>query len=244
MDQERQIINYNLYLAQESLRFEDMIIYIKKLVTLEPNLSLNETNYLTNAYKSVVEDRRHSLRILKHIEENKSLPCFEALFDENKFKNYIKIIEVEIEEICKDILELLNEYLIPFACSPESKVLYYKLIGDYYRYMAEIATEDTERKVKNNCLNYYNAAFNISTGELSPAHPYHIGLALNFSVFYYDILKYYDIAMHMAECVYREADNELDKDSSFDYFEDSTKLLELLKENIQLWESDLHRSDG
>jgi 14-3-3 protein beta/theta/zeta len=38
---------------------------------------------------------------------------------------------------------LLDKYLIPKASNPESKVFYLKMKGDYFRYLAEVATGDT-----------------------------------------------------------------------------------------------------
>lgn len=37
---------------------------------------------------------------------------------------------------------LLDKFLIPKASNPESKVFYLKMKGDYYRYLAEVATGD------------------------------------------------------------------------------------------------------
>lgn len=38
---------------------------------------------------------------------------------------------------------LLDKYLIPKASNAESKVFYLKMKGDYYRYLAEVATGET-----------------------------------------------------------------------------------------------------
>lgn len=38
---------------------------------------------------------------------------------------------------------LLDKHLIPKASNPESKVFYLKMKGDYYRYLAEVATGET-----------------------------------------------------------------------------------------------------
>ena len=38
---------------------------------------------------------------------------------------------------------LLDKFLIPNASNPESKVFYLKMKGDYYRYLAEVATGET-----------------------------------------------------------------------------------------------------
>lgn len=39
---------------------------------------------------------------------------------------------------------LLDKYLIPNADDVDSKVFYLKMKGDYYRYLAEVATEDSK----------------------------------------------------------------------------------------------------
>lgn len=47
----------------------------------------------------------------------------------------------------------------------------------------------------------YQQAFDISKGEMQPTHPIRLGLALNFSVFYYEILSNPDKACHLAKTV-------------------------------------------
>lgn len=45
---------------------------------------------------------------------------------------------------------LLDKYLIPKASNPESKVFYLKMKGDYYRYLAEVATGETRNSKYTN----------------------------------------------------------------------------------------------
>lgn len=47
----------------------------------------------------------------------------------------------------------------------------------------------------------YQEAFNISRSKLQPTHPIRLGLALNYSVFYYEILNAADRACHLAKQV-------------------------------------------
>lgn len=47
----------------------------------------------------------------------------------------------------------------------------------------------------------YQEAFDVSKGKMQPTHPIRLGLALNFSVFYYEIMNAPDRACHLAKQV-------------------------------------------
>ena len=73
-------------------------------------------------------------------------------------KEYREKVETELREICQDVLGLLDKFLIPKASNPESKVFYLKMKGDYYRYLAEVATGET-RTGKNKSCNIFPASY-------------------------------------------------------------------------------------
>ena len=75
--------------------------------------------------------------------------------------------------------------------------------------------------------------------DLTPTHPIRLGLALNFSVFYYEILNSPDRACHLAKQAFDDAIAELDSLSEESY-RDSTLIMQLLRDNLTLWTS----SDG
>ena len=73
---------------------------------------------------------------------------------------------------------------------------------------------------------------------MAPTHPIRLGLALNFSVFYYEILNSPDRACHLAKQAFDDAIAELDTLSE-DSYKDSTLIMQLLRDNLTLWTSDL-----
>ncbi|TQD76728.1 hypothetical protein C1H46_037762 [Malus baccata] len=109
-------------------------------------------------------------------------------------------------------------------------------------YLAEFKTGDERKEAAENTLNAYKAAQDIATSELAPTHPIRLGLALNFSVFYYEILNSPDRACSLAKQAFDEAIAELDTLGE-DSYKDSTLIMQLLRDNLTLWTSDM-QDDG
>ena len=107
-------------------------------------------------------------------------------------------------------------------------------IGDYHRYLAEFAVGDNEKDNADRSLEAYKAATDVAVTELPPTHPIRLSLALNFSVFYYEILNSPDHACHLAKQAFDEAITGLDALSEEGY-KDSTSIMELLCDNLMLW---------
>lgn len=123
-----------------------------------------------------------------------------------------------------------------------SQVFYYKMKGDYHRYLAEFATGTDRKDAAEDSLVAYKAASDVAMTELPPTHPIRLGLALNFSVFYYEILNSPDRACRLAKAAFDDAIAELDTLSEESY-KDSTLIMQLLRDNLTLWTSDM-QGDG
>ena len=95
----------------------------------------------------------------------------------------------------------MDKHLIPKASNAESKVFYLKMKGDYYRYLAEVAVGDKRTAVLDDSQKAYQEAFEIAKSKMQPTHPIRLGLALNFSVFYYEILNSPEKACQLAKTV-------------------------------------------
>ena len=89
--------------------------------------------------------------------------------------------------------------------------------GDYYRYLAEFAVDDERKKAADSAQEAYNKATEVAAAELAPTHPIRLGLALNFSVFNYEIWNAPEKACQLAKTAFDEAIAELDTLSEESY---------------------------
>jgi len=230
-------------LAEQAERYDDMAQAMKQVTETGVELSNEERNLLSVAYKNVVGARRSSWRVISSIEQKTE----GSERKQQMAREYREKVEKELREICYDVLVspdgLLDKYLIPKASNAESKVFYLKMKGDYYRYLAEVATGDQRNSVVEESQKAYQEAFDTSKSKMQPTHPIRLGLALNFSVFYYEILNSPDRACHLAKQAFDDAIAELDTLNE-DSYKDSTLIMQLLRDNLTLWTSDTQGDDG
>ncbi|KAH6648527.1 putative 14-3-3 family protein ArtA [Truncatella angustata] len=225
---------YLAKLAEQAERYEEMVENMKIVASEDRDLTVEERNLLSVAYKNVIGARRASWRIVTSIEQKEESKGNSSQV--GLIKEYRQKIEAELARICDDILEVLDKHLIPSAKSGESKVFYHKMKGDYHRYLAEFAIGDRRKESADLSLEAYKAATEVAQTELPPTHPIRLGLALNFSVFYYEILNAPDQACHLAKQAFDDAIAELDTLSEESY-KDSTLIMQLLRDNLTLWTS-------
>ncbi|KAK9380663.1 14-3-3 domain-containing protein [Kockiozyma suomiensis] len=227
---------YLAKLAEQAERYEEMVENMKQVASTDEELSVEERNLLSVAYKNVIGARRASWRIVSSIEQKEESKGNELQV--KIIKEYRQKIEEELAKICEDILAVLDEHLVPSAKTGESKVFYYKMKGDYHRYLAEFTTDEKRKTAADQSLEAYKAATEIAVTDLPPTQPIRLGLALNFSVFYYEILNSPDRACHLAKQAFDDAIAELDTLSEESY-KDSTLIMQLLRDNLTLWTSDM-----
>ncbi|XP_008793010.1 14-3-3-like protein D isoform X2 [Phoenix dactylifera] len=233
---ERENFVYIAKLAEQAERYDEMVESMKNVAKLDVELTVEERNLLSVGYKNVIGARRASWRILSSIEQKE-----EAKGNENhvkRIKEYRRKVELELSNICLDIMAVIDEHLIPSSSAGESSVFYYKMKGDYYRYLAEFKAGNERKEAAELSLKAYQMATTTAEADLSPTHPIRLGLALNFSVFYYEIMNSPERACHLAKQAFDEAISELDTLSEESY-KDSTLIMQLLRDNLTLWTSDI-----
>merc|ERR1711964_151735 len=110
--------------------------------------------------------------------------------------------------------------------------------ADYSRYIAEYADGGKKANVAEMAHLSYHEARKVAEESLAVTHPIRLGLALNFSVFLFEVLNDKDEACKMARVAFEDAIAELDAVTDESY-KDTTLIMQLLRDNLTLWSSDL-----
>jgi len=226
---------YFAKLAEQAERYDEMADFMEQVGKAGEELSVEERNLLSVAYKNAVGSRRAAWRIITSVEQKEKSKGNE---EQSKYANeYCKKVEDELDKICDTILKLLDGSLISKASGGESKVFYQKMKADYYRYKAEYKDGDLKSKASESARLAYEEAQKVAEKDLAVTHPIRLGLALNFSVFQYEVLSNPEEACKMARTAFEDAIAELDNVAE-DSYKDSTLIMQLLRDNLTLWTSD------
>ena len=135
------------------------------------------------------------------------------------------------------IVNLVKDKCLHKASNSESKAFFHKMAGDYYRYIAESAQGAKLEEVKVGAETQYAAAQKISDADLGACNPIRLGLALNFSVFYYEVKNDHKKACELGEAALQHALDKIDECDE-ETFRDAKSIIELLKENLSLWKEE------
>ena len=135
-----------------------------------------------------------------------------------------------------EIVTVVKNKCLGLANDDESKAFFYKMIGDYYRYVAESAHDAILEEVKQGALEGYREADKLSQ-NLNACNPIRLGLALNYSVFHYEVMNNHGEACKLGENALTSALEKID-DVDEETFRDAKSIIELLKENISLWKEE------
>jgi len=226
--------------AETAQRYEDMSKFMKSVIELringvEKDVEQEERNLLSVAYKNVVGAMRQAWREISGVEE----------LGADLKKKYQEHVETELRNVCDEVLKLLKDGPLKQWTEHEKEgqeeaaVFFFKMSGDYYRYLAELTKEKktAENEDGKNAQQYYEKARVLAEEKLAETHPTRLGLALNFSVCYYEILGEKDKACDLAKKAFDAAIEKLDTLND-DSYKDSTLIMQLLRDNLTLWTSD------
>ena len=223
MDEMREVNVFMAKVAQECQKNDECVTFMRDVINQGRPLSYNERNLISAAYKGLVGPLRDSLRLLQ--EENRDYDVADA----------VKEISGLLSRKCDEVIALIRKTLLPNVTEPEVRIFYIKMVADYLRYKWEGTADEQRGEVAQNCKAAYQEAATLAENSLPSYHPLRLGLSLNFAVFIYEILGETSEAYELASRAYTEAGtgiNQLSPESK----EEATHTIELLRENIQLWQ--------
>ena len=216
--------------AEQAERFEDMVDFLDEVLAAKAGgVNPDERNLLSVAFKNLISSKRAACRTISAIEQNPKYTKFNAALLAYKTK-----IETQLMADCQKVIDMINSRVLSGECSDEAKAFFVKMVGDYYRYIAENAKDATLEDVKQKAKVAYEQANAI---DLPACNPIKLGLALNFSVFNYEVLKDHAKACELADSALQQALDKIDELEEDD-FRDAKSIIELLKENLTLWKEE------
>lgn len=218
--------------AEQCERYDDMVEFLRPILKEKGgNFSVEERNLLSVGFKNLIGGKRTAIRTITAIEQNPKYTKFGTALGQ-----YKKKIEGELQKNCQDIIDMIKGDAMKTGDDIEGKAFFLKMVGDYYRYMAESAQDAVLEKARQGALNSYKEA-DIAGKDLPACNPIKLGLALNFSVFYYEVMQDSKQACQLAENSLQEAMNKIDEVDE-ETFRDAKSIIELLKENLTLWKEE------
>merc|ERR1711959_457812 len=150
--------------AEQAERFEDMVDQLENVLKEKgAGVSSDERNLLSVAFKNLISSKRAACRTIQAIEQNPKYAKFS-----DALAGYKETIEKKLAEDCQHIVDVINTNVLAKSCEGEAKCFFVKMVGDYYRYMAENAKGESLEAVKQKALAAYNDANAIA---LPPCNP-------------------------------------------------------------------------
>lgn len=220
------------HVCEHAGRYDDMKEYMKERVLSGPALLPEERDSLSAAFKGAVSRRREAWQTARLIEEEyrREGKLNEAYMAEN----YRTKLAAELQEVCNELLELLENTIVPKCESGEPKTFYLKLQADYHRYIVESTDGMKREKAIEKAKEYYSAATKEAGFNLLTTHPVRLSLALNYSVFKHEVLNDREGAIAIAHAAHSGAFMALEGMPE-ECHRDAADEMALLHDNLALW---------
>lgn len=226
MENSREMNVFMAGIAEQVGNYNDMVLFVNGILRYTLGLSPEERNLFSNAYKNVIGSLRAMRRTIYYIENmTEAQQVSEKV---SATRSYRLKIESELKAKCEEVISLLTNVIIPKTDNNYERVFYFKMIADHSRYIAEFTQNDLRHFYVEKAMTNYNIAADIMSKEnLQPIDNLYLELALNRSIFYYEILNNPRTAKDIINTAVIDANHEttiLDKDS--------VDILQLLKDQL------------
>ncbi|VDL59634.1 unnamed protein product [Hymenolepis diminuta] len=211
--------------------YPDMVSEVKKVVELREaageQMTMDERYRLSIAYKHITGRLRTTYRATVDILPKARTEQIGQLVQRVQDK-----LKADILANCQDVIRLLANQTVT---QDEGGVFLLKLRGDYLRYQSEV--DMTNEEFKEKAREAYNEATSVASEVLTPTNPVRLGLALNHSVFLYEIADDHNAACQMAHATLQEAVANLGE-AKKEGQPEVCIILQLLRDNLSIWSSD------
>mmetsp|Transcript_81653 Transcript_81653/g.252021 ORF Transcript_81653/g.252021 Transcript_81653/m.252021 type:complete len:233 (-) Transcript_81653:187-885(-) len=218
--------------AERAERFDEMADFMKERVELGTPLDAEERDMFSAAFKNSLVERRHAVRVAVSVARERTQVGSSE--EAQLATGYKSKVEAELRSICEKALGLLRSRLVGGAEPGEAKTFYLKMMGDYYRYMAEFAEGNARTSAAEEAKEAYAQGMT-EAESLHLVHPVRLGLALNFSVFQHEVLQDTQDAIATAKKTLANSFSAIG-DVPEDSRNDAILTMQLLQDNLSLWE--------
>ena len=239
---------YMALLAQQCSRYKEMFKYFEDLIKQREkegkskDLSPQERELLTFGYISYINSQRHSLHICMAFETKEKKEYESPIL--SHICDYRKKIETELTENIKSIILSLDAILIKNAEENMTKIYYLKLKGDFCRYICEYDKAIEREKASVSGNKAYQDAMNLAK-NMNIMDRLLLGLALNYSIFQYEVIAERKNAMAITEETLNKVDKEMpnfNMDRNDENYDIIMNLIDNMRKNLKKWriEEDEH----
>lgn len=224
--------------ADQAERYDDMLDFLIQVVDAkDEELTADERNLLSVGFKNYISSARTAWRTIEAIEKSDKYTQYSN--DWSRYK--LKVLR-ELEGRWKRIISIIREKILPKSNEIEARAFYLKMIGDYYRYIAENARGDTLIEASDCAIEYYVQA-DLVARDMKPYHVTKLSLVLNLSVFYYEVKDDIQKACALAKEALHNAKLQIENMNNEDA-KDALSIVALLKENLSLWKEEAEEDEA
>jgi hypothetical protein len=231
-------IRKSLYLAtilENAGKHEEAMKYMEEIAKSKKNdLSIEEINLLTISFNNQITKKLNQIKILNKVIAKDELTNSKYLKTDTNIRD---IIQRDINDICNKMINLCDNYLLNKTEKNETKILYLKLRGQYYRYLSDVLENEQQKDANKNAINSFNEAFEL-IDNLSVTNPIRLGFILNYAIFQYEFLNDIDTAIKITKENFEIGINQLEKVNDNNEYQNASSILMLLKQNIDMWNNE------
>ncbi|KAI8872666.1 14-3-3 family protein [Ramicandelaber brevisporus] len=223
-------------------RYDDMMTAVIQLAKLTTGpLSQQERTLFSTAFRHVIGPKRTAWRVVSYTEQSIRISSTsDKPTSLDALKHYCEKIEAEIAQVTDTVVEVVQQHILPKSEDVADRIFAYKTMADYRRYEAEVRPTDSEARTvaANAALECYKQAFDLAAESLPVADSTRLGLALNYSVHYYEIMGNPEQGCVLAKEAFDTAISGLETLPDHE-FRESSVILQILRDNLNLWTADI-----